>query len=131
MTWLDYLNWIEVLGIFVMLGALLRLIWSRKKQGRRLAQQEESMHPFKAGDMVILGERNPHKGNLICGKPYEVLMAGPSYISLRAENGTEGAYYANLFVPYTGLGRSMPGDGYKEYEEAIAAQEAMDEITSR
>ena len=131
MTWLDYLNWIEVLGIYVMIGALLRLIWSRKKQGRRLAQQQEPMHPFKAGDMVILGERNPHKGSLVCGKPYEVVGTSRYGIWLGAENKTIGHFSASHFQLYTGLGRIMPGDGHKEYEEAIAAQEAMDEITSR
>jgi hypothetical protein len=128
MTYWDLLIYFDLFAIWCAVGALILKIWSRKKQGRRLAQQEESMHPFVVGDMVILGENNPYKGCLRCGIPYEVLITTSHHIVLLGDNGTEGCFTAGHFQLYTGIGRPMPGDGHREYEEAIAAQEAMDNV---
>ena len=130
MTLWNLLFYFDIFGLVSMLGMLIWNIRSRKKRERE--EREEPMHPFVVGDMVMLGDINPYKGDLKCEQPYEVLnIYSSTHIQLRADNDTYGWFLARCFQPYTGLGRPMPGDGYREYEEAIAAQEAMDEITSR
>lgn len=88
---------------------------------------------FAIGDFVELRDFNPYKGTLKCGMQYEVLRVyyvNQAYckVGLRCDNGTEGVFAAKYFELYTGIGRRMPWDASGEYEEAIAALEAMEDV---
>lgn len=90
--------------------------------------------PFHAGDMVVLKpDHNPYNGYLKCTVPYLVLKAAYSthLIRLRIDNGAEGWFDSAHFEKYDGIGRTMPIDLSGEYDEAIRAQEIMEDVSNR
>jgi hypothetical protein len=86
---------------------------------------------FAVGDYAImnkfLNKKNPYKGCLRAGRPYRILgVYTTSHIKLLADNGTEGYFASQHFDLYEGIGIMMPLDLSGEYDDAIAAQEAME-----
>lgn len=126
------LGWVVLFGLWAIgtlaICFLLWAVYQVELKPVTTMGKEPTPSPFNTGDWVVLKEKNPFKGTLRCGEPYEVLGVTVLAISLRADNGTEGWFYPTNFELYTGLGRRMPIDLSRDYEDALAAQEIMDDL---
>jgi hypothetical protein len=100
----------------------------KSELGLKVALEAPRAPKFGVGDYAIINGQNPYKGTLKAGKPYEVIEVYTSEIRLLADNGTFGLFQFGVFDLYKGLGRKMPLDLSREYDDAMRAQDIMDAL---